>query len=66
MKIQPMSRALPTQIEHPRATYFGPDWTSSLLRPGCQQHLQCPSRRGDALVFHRGHDVTPFPSDSKA
>jgi hypothetical protein len=45
MKIQPMSRALPTQIEHPRATYFGPDWTSSLLRPGCQQHLGATALR---------------------
>jgi hypothetical protein len=65
MNFQPMPRAVPTQAQHPRASYSGPDWASSMLRPGCQQHLECPSRRGDARVFHRGHTVNFQSASSK-
>ena len=66
MKIQPEPIALPMLGPPPRDPYLGADWTSSMLRPGCQQHLQCPSRRGNARVFHRGHAITTLPIASKA
>jgi len=33
--------------------WMGVDWSQSLQRPGCQDHLAIPSRRGDQLVQHR-------------
>jgi len=33
--------------------YAGTDWSRSTMRPGCQDHLQHPSRRGDERVEHR-------------
>ena len=36
-----------------RIAYQGESWPNSTLRPGCQDHLQHPSRRGDVLVEHR-------------
>lgn len=32
----------------------GVDWSSAISRPGCQDHLLVPSRRGDVRVPHRG------------
>lgn len=32
--------------------FKGVDWSTSLLRPGCQDHLLHPSRRGDEYVPH--------------
>lgn len=34
--------------------FKGVDWSMSIHRPGCQDHLKCPSRRGDNLVMHTG------------
>lgn len=33
-----------------RDTFTGTDWTTSLLRPGCQDHEKYGSRRGDEVV----------------
>jgi hypothetical protein len=33
--------------------YTGVDWSNSIQRPGCQDFLKCPSRRGDELHPHR-------------
>ena len=32
--------------------FQGIDWSMSIHRPGCQDHLKYPSRRGDKLVPH--------------
>lgn len=32
--------------------FRGVDWSMSIHRPGCQDHLKYPSRRGDQLVPH--------------
>ena len=34
--------------------FRGIDWSMSIHRPGCQDHLKYPSRRGDKLVPHTG------------
>ena len=34
--------------------FKGTDWSMSIHRPGCQDHLLCPSRRGDERVMHKG------------
>lgn len=34
--------------------FRGIDWSMSIHRPGCQDHLKYPSRRGDNLVQHAG------------
>lgn len=65
--------ALKPRVDNPtpRRTFFGAgtwlgtDWSRAMLRTGCQDHLQYPSRRGDARVFHRGHVITALPSLSK-
>jgi hypothetical protein len=31
--------------------FTGVDWGLSTSRPGCLDHLKCPSRRGDKLVY---------------
>lgn len=36
-----------------RGTWAGPDWSHATQRPGCQDHLQYPSRRGDQRVMHQ-------------
>ena len=33
--------------------YTGPNWAASTLRPGCLDHENIPSRRGDEYVAHR-------------
>ena len=33
--------------------WMGVYWSNSVQRPGCQDHLAVPSRRGDKLVPHR-------------
>lgn len=51
-----MTRKKPTKpaavIHYTPKPFTGVDWTTSLLRPGCQDHLQHPSRRGNDLVPH--------------
>lgn len=42
----------PTPKRH-GGQWTGVDWSNSLQRPGCQDHLAIPSRRGDQLVPHR-------------
>lgn len=37
-----------------REQFKGVDWSMSIHRPGCQDHLKCPSRRGEKLVYHTG------------
>lgn len=32
--------------------FKGIDWSMSIRRPGCQDHLKHPSRRGDKRVPH--------------
>mgnify|MGYP000182072561 FL=1 len=36
-----------------RPPFTGIDWSRVVLRPGCQDHLLVPSRRGDTRVAHR-------------
>ena len=40
-----------TQKKEP--PFKGVDWGLSTMRPGCQDFLNCPSRRGDGLHPHR-------------
>lgn len=64
MNFQPLARAKPVLVTNSRPTYTGPNWSHSMLRPGCQDHLQYPSRRSEARVFHRGHVTTLHPMSS--
>lgn len=32
--------------------WTGTDWSQAMIRPGCRDHLQHPSRRGDRRVMH--------------
>lgn len=38
---------------HDRPVFTGVDWSASIQRPGCQDALACPSRRGNELVPYR-------------
>jgi hypothetical protein len=42
----------------PTGEFRGVDWSRSVMRPGCQDALLCPSRRGDLLVPHTGKLIT--------
>ena len=64
MNFDPLPRAVPVQTSKKSGPYAGADWSSSMSRPGCQDHLQYPSRRGDVRVFHRGHAATLQPMSS--
>lgn len=64
MNFEPLPRAVPVQSTNKNGPYTGADWASSMLRPGCQDHLLHPSRSGDARVFHRGHATTLQPMRS--
>jgi len=37
-----------------RETYTGEDWSASCARPGCMDHLEHGSRRGDTVVPYQG------------
>jgi hypothetical protein len=37
--------------------YMGEAWPHEVARPGSAAHLQCPSRRGNVLVYHTGKTV---------
>ena len=39
---------------HRKIPFSGTDWSGSMLRNGCQDHLLVPSRRGDVRVAHQG------------
>ncbi len=39
---------------HRKIPFYGTDWSGSMLRNGCQDHLLVPSRRGDVRVAHQG------------
>lgn len=41
----------PTRKAEP---FGGIDWDKSVQRPGCQDHLMVPSRRGELRVMHQG------------
>lgn len=43
----------PAAIMDKPKTFLGVDWSTSTMRPGCQDFLKCPSRRGDGLHPHR-------------
>ena len=44
---------IPTSPHLKSAEFLGVDWSTSIARPGCQDHLKYPSRRGDKRVPHR-------------
>ena len=44
---------IPTSPHLKSAEFLGVDWSTSIARPGCQDHLKYPSRRGDRCVPHR-------------
>jgi hypothetical protein len=48
--VQHVQSALRLRGSHWRGT----DWSQSVQRPGCQDHLLILSRRGDRFVAHRG------------
>lgn len=50
----PKAAATPRYVQTDKSPFTGTDWGASTMRPGCMDHLQHPSRRGDALVPH--HD----------
>ena len=41
------------QTPYTPAPFIGVDWSTSLQRPGCQDHLKCMSLRNGELVKHR-------------
>lgn len=43
-----------TFVSDSKELYRGPDWSTSISRPGAMDHLKYPSRRGDELVPHTG------------
>ena len=43
---------IPTSPHLKSAEFLGVDWSTSIARPGCQDHLKYPSRRGDRCVPH--------------
>jgi hypothetical protein len=40
-------------VRHVEPPFTGVDWSTSTQRPGCQDFLKCPSRRGDGLHEYR-------------
>ena len=40
-------------LQRLRGPWRGIDWSQAVQRPGCQDHLAVPSRRGDVRVPHR-------------
>lgn len=43
----------PVEQTYKAKPFAGVDWSSSLMRPGCQDFLKCPSRRADGLHEYR-------------
>jgi hypothetical protein len=54
-QITPTKAATRTVIG--KDTYKGEEWPHEVARPGSAAHLQCPSRRGNVLVYHTGKTV---------
>ncbi len=50
---RPDNPAPPRGSTPSKENFTGIDWSTSLQRPGCQDHLRHPSRRGHKLVFPR-------------
>lgn len=44
-----MKKSQPTTTMAKPKPFLGVDWSTSTMRPGCQDFLKHPSRRGDAL-----------------
>ena len=47
-----LENAAPYRSKAPEGNLTGVDWSRSMSRPGCQDHLKHPSRRGSRLVMH--------------
>jgi hypothetical protein len=43
----------PRNYVAPRQAFTGVDWSASLMRPGCQDHMKHPSKRADGLHPYR-------------
>jgi hypothetical protein len=54
--LHPRSKKKPIKFDSPVIApkpFTGVDWSTSTQRPGCQDFLKCPSRRGDGLHEYR-------------
>ena len=47
-----MENAAPYRSRPQEGNLTGVDWGYAMSRPGCQDHLKHPSRRGNRLVMH--------------
>lgn len=53
MKYKPVIKASEVERHIPTGSFHGVDWSHSTQRPGCQDHLQIPSRVGDRIVPYK-------------
>lgn len=61
--LHPRSKSKPVKFDSAAVKpkpFAGVDWSTSTQRPGCQDFLACPSRRGDTLHEYRA----PMLNDS--
>ena len=47
-----LENVAPYRSKAPEGNLTGVDWDHAMSRPGCQDHLKHPSRRGSRLVMH--------------
>ena len=47
-----LENAAPYRSKTQEGNLTGVDWDYAMSRPGCQDHLRHPSRRGNRLVMH--------------
>ena len=51
--VNTVTNATPPRTYQNKQPFKGVDWSTSIMRPGCQDHLQHPSRRSDGLHPYR-------------
>lgn len=52
-KVAVDAKAPPELLPAVYEPWHGTDWSTTLARPGCQDHLKWPSRVGDRLIYRR-------------
>lgn len=51
--VNTLTNATPPRTYQSTQKFTGVDWSTSTMRPGCQDHLKHPSRRSDGLHPYR-------------
>jgi hypothetical protein len=64
--VQAIPNAVPPRTYQSRQPFNGVDWSASTMRPGCQDHLQYPSRRSDGLHPYRAPILNASSSMARA